>query len=80
MEKTGRRLFDPFQANVAIQAAVLVPFGMDFHMQIEMDFNAHELGQFKSRRLSNGFNPRTSFAQDNGALRRARYQNLLMDF
>ena len=46
---------------------------MHFHMQIEMDLHAHELGQFKTRRLSNGLNPRAAFAQNDGALGGARY-------
>ena len=72
-EETEPSLLDPFKSNVAIQAAVLVPFGMHFHMQIEMDLHAHELGQFKTCRLSNGLNPRAAFAQNDGALGRARY-------
>ena len=43
-KETEPRLFDPFKPNVAIQASVLVPFGIYFHMQIEMDLHAHELG------------------------------------
>ena len=45
-----------------------------------MHLNAHELGKLGPCSLANCLDPRAAFAKHDRALRRPRYQYLLVDF
>src|SRR5579884_3266492 len=74
-----RRSLDPFEPDLAVKIAILVPARIDLDVQEEMDLAAEQPGELLACAAADLLQPRTALAQHDRPLAVAGNEDLLMD-
>src|SRR5665213_1004215 len=70
---------DPVEPDLAIEAAILLPFRIDLDVEEQVDLAAEQLRKLGARRFADRANPGAALAEDDRLLAVARDQDLLVN-